>query len=440
MININKWLSEIQERYLAEKTKLTIPADKVQDTFASLDTKLKVALKNLSKNTDHKIELTSYESILWRELTLNTKNYFQYCMSISNNKYFCHRILQEKHKEYSLDAKIFICEPNYLKNKITNKSLIKFCFKMLFFFTMTCFIYILFKIITSPSFDNILFVLPYLNFIWEQPNLVINPLIIDTYELLPAFILTMALIIISLKRVNKDESLVSVKSFHKSAFSLYKQNNNQFVQNFKSYTWEDESDGNTKSKHVYKNLIDFIHLCLMNSTKRYGLKSDYIDNMWHEIISDTMNYQLLCISLNKNKNTSILHHIPGTPESEDMDQENYIQFLKDYCRSYNSLPDRDIWPYSDEIASMLADEVIVSNRRNGGTTSSNDFNYAYIPMITFMSGYSVANHLNSSHGQTGGSSCGSVVSGTSCGSSCSGSSGCGSSCGGGCGGGCGSSC
>lgn len=398
-------------------------------------------MNNFSKNINNNISLTYDESILWRELTLNTRKYHQYCMSISNNEYFCHRILQEKKKEYSLDAQIFICKPDYVEKMIINKALFKLFFKFSFFACIACMIQILYGIITSPSFDSILFVLPYLNFISEQPNLVIYPLKVDAYLYVSLFIPTMIILAVSLKLLGKAKSVISNKSFHKKAFSIYKWNNNQFIQNFKNYTWEDESDGNTKSKHIYKNLLDFIHLCLMNPKERYGLKSDYIDNMWHEIISDTLNYQLLCISLNKDKNTAILHHIPGTPDSENIDEENYIKFLKDYCKTYQILPDREIWPYSDEVATILADEAISSNKQIKSSDSENDLIYAYIPMTAFMGEYAIANNLNRTSIHSSGTNCSGVVTvnGFS-GSGCSGGSGCGSSCGGGCGGGCGSSC
>lgn len=319
MFDKDIWIKNIEEKYKNQDVKLRIPSEQVKDVFYSLDEKFRNYFQNINPKTKSDFPLSIEEAILWRELTLDTFRYQQYCMDVTNNKYFIHRIINShtsRRDIYSLDARIMFSSLDYAYSFISKKILISRL--------------IIISLLFAMAGGLLIFLQNYKIYI------------------LGALFVSMIYVI------KKTKDIISIKSCN-----YYNNNNDKIINNYQAYISLDSQStlGITtpvvnnltymerfKIDQVYKSTIDFIFLCTLFPKKQYGLKSEQVDNMWHEMISDTFSYQILCMSLNRHKKR-IVEHFPGTDQSKISDQKNYELFLEDYCKIYHTLPNRSIWPY-----------------------------------------------------------------------------------------------
>lgn len=95
------------------------------------------------------------------------------------------------------------------------------------------------------------------------------------------------------------------------------------------------------SQSCYDELVRM--LTLFSREPGLATRSEYVDILWHEFISDTFLYRRLCRDILGRK--TLVNHVPSTQINDPHIVQRYQDFLIRYMQEYQAAPPRKFWPY-----------------------------------------------------------------------------------------------
>lgn len=95
------------------------------------------------------------------------------------------------------------------------------------------------------------------------------------------------------------------------------------------------------SQSCYDELVRM--LTLFSREPGLATRSECVDMLWHEFISDTFLYRRLCRDILGRK--TLVNHVPSTQVNDPHIVQRYQDFLIRYMQEYQVAPPRKFWPY-----------------------------------------------------------------------------------------------
>lgn len=139
-------------------------------------------------------------------------------------------------------------------------------------------------------------------------------------------------------------------------------------------------------------------LTLFSRSPGLATRSECVDMMWHEFISDTRLYRSLCLNIMGCE--AIIPHVPATQVNDPQIVERYQAFLNSYMEEYRVAPPRRFWPYE---ISTRATQLRMSASSPSSPTYADSHNNGvdvFLPYGLFGLGCSVGNEEASAASQT----------------------------------------